>query len=72
MLSSIDAFRGRERDQALQRALGVTPHDINNQFRAVELSGDMLALRKFAEAVEAAVRGDNGGTLGLDWGPSEA
>jgi hypothetical protein len=29
-------------------------------------------LRHFAKAVEAAVRGDNGGALGLDWGPSEA
>jgi hypothetical protein len=72
MLSSIDTNRGREREQALQRALGVTTHDINNQFKGVEISDDVLALRQFAEAVEAAVRGNNGGALGLDWGPSEA
>jgi len=71
MLSSIDAFRGLEREQALQRALGVMAHDINNQFKGIELSDDVLALRKFAEAVESAVRGDNDGALGLNWGPDE-
>jgi hypothetical protein len=72
MLSSIDTHRGREREEALQRALGVTTHDINNQFKGVEISDDVLALRQFAEAVEAVVRGNNRGALGLDWGPSEA
>jgi hypothetical protein len=72
MLSSIDTNRGREREQALQRALGVTTHDINNQFKGVEISDDAPALRHFAEAVEAAVRGNNEGALGLDWGPSKA
>jgi zinc finger HIT domain-containing protein 3 len=67
LLSSIDALRGHEREQALQRALGVTASDISNQFRHVDLSEDMLALRQFAEAVEAAIRGDNKGALGLNW-----
>jgi hypothetical protein len=71
-LSSIDSFRGREREEALQRALGVTTHDINNQFKGVELSDDVLALRKFAEAVESAVRGDDEKALGLNWDPSES
>jgi hypothetical protein len=70
-LSSIDSFRGRGREEALQRALGVTVHDINNQFKGVELSDDVLALRKFAEAVESAVRGDDEKALGLNWDPSE-
>jgi len=72
MLSSIDRFRGREREEALQRALGVTAHDINSQFKGVELSDDVLGLRKFAEAVEAVVRGDNEVALGLNWDQSEA
>lgn len=71
-LSTIDTFRGREREEALQRALGVTAHDINHQFKGVGLDDDVLALRKFAEAVEAAVRGNNEMALGLNWGPSEA
>lgn len=72
MLSAIDTLRGRERDEALQRALGVTAHDIDNQFKGVELSDDVLALRRFAEAVEAAVRGGNEVALGLNWDQSEA
>jgi zinc finger HIT domain-containing protein 3 len=71
MLSSIDTLRGRERQQALERALGVTVHDINNQFKGGELSEEVLALRKFAEAVEAAVRGGDQGALGLNWDASE-
>lgn len=71
MLSSIDTFRGPEREQALQRALGVTAQDISNQFKGVELSEDVLAIRRFAEAVEAAVRGENEAALGLNWDPSE-
>ena len=71
-LSTIDTFRGREREEALQRALGVTARDINHQFEGVGLDDDVLALRKFAEAVEAAVRGNNEMALGLNWGPSEA
>jgi hypothetical protein len=71
-LSTIDTFRGREREEALQRALGVTAHDISNQFKGAELDDDVLALRKFAEAVEAVVRGNNGMALGLNWGTGEA
>ena len=50
----------------------MTAHDINNQFKEVELSDDVLGLRKFAEVVEAAVRGDNERALGLNWAQSEA
>jgi hypothetical protein len=46
--------------------------DINHQFKGIEISDDVLALQQFTEAVEAAVRGNNGGALDLDWGLSEA
>ena len=64
----MDKLRGPERDRALQRALGVTPLDIQAQARGhVELGDDVIALRELAEAVEAAVRGGEEGVLGLDW-----
>ncbi|KAF8971124.1 hypothetical protein BDZ97DRAFT_1901797 [Flammula alnicola] len=68
LLTSIDKLRGVEREQALQRALGVTAPEIDDQLRRPELSEDVLALRELAEAIEAAVRGANGSALGLNWG----
>ncbi|PPQ70284.1 hypothetical protein CVT24_000847 [Panaeolus cyanescens] len=67
-LTEIDKLRGQDREQALQRALGVTPADITGRVDGVQVGEDVLALRALAEAVEAAVRGDNKSTLGLDWG----
>jgi hypothetical protein len=46
----------------------MTASDINEQSKGhVELSEDVLAVRELSEAIEAAVRG-NDGALGLDWG----
>ncbi|KAF4620573.1 hypothetical protein D9613_000274 [Agrocybe pediades] len=68
LLTSIDKLRGPDREQALQRALGVTAPEIDDQLRPPELSQDVLALRELAEAIEAAVRGGNSDALGLNWG----
>ncbi|KAJ7762457.1 hypothetical protein B0H16DRAFT_1674096 [Mycena metata] len=68
LLTSIDKLRGPDREYALQRALGVTAPEISSTNTGAELSEDVLALRTLAEAVEAAVRGDREGALGLDWG----
>ncbi|TFK44232.1 hypothetical protein BDQ12DRAFT_640695 [Crucibulum laeve] len=68
LLTSIDKLRGPDREHTLQRALGLTAPEIDDQLKSVELSDDVIALRKLAEAVEAAVRGGNQTMLGLDWG----
>ncbi|KAF8160634.1 hypothetical protein B0H34DRAFT_344813 [Crassisporium funariophilum] len=68
LLTSIDRLRGPDREQALQRALGVTAPEIDDQLRPMELGEDVLALRTLAEAIEAAVRGENQSALGLNWG----
>jgi len=67
-LESIDKLRGPEREDALQRALGVTAPEIDDQLRPPQLSEDVLALRELAEAIEASVRGGNEAALGLNWG----
>lgn len=68
LLTSIDKLRGREREDALQRALGVDAKQLKNDLLGPqELSEDTRALRQLAEAVEAAVRGGREGVLGLDW-----
>jgi len=68
LLTSIDRLRGPERGQALQRALGITPPEIDDQLRPPVLSDDVLALRELAEAIETAVRGSDQSALGLNWG----
>ncbi|KAF9482247.1 hypothetical protein BDN70DRAFT_904849 [Pholiota conissans] len=68
LLTSIDKLRGYEREDALERALGVTAPDIDDQMRRSEPSEEVLALRALAEAIEAAVRGGNESALGLNWG----
>ncbi|KAJ7141136.1 hypothetical protein C8R44DRAFT_837498 [Mycena epipterygia] len=68
LLTSIDKLRGADREDALQRALGVTAPDITPAGGAGGLSDDVLALRALAEAIESAVRGGKEGALGLDWG----
>jgi len=68
LLTSIDRLRGPERDEALQRALGITAPEIDDQLGPPKLSDDVLALRELAEAIEAAVRGGDQSALGLNWG----
>lgn len=85
LLTSLDKLRGEAREEALQRALGVSssstssfalpsaisqpPHpNTRGTFNLTGVSEeDTQALRRLAEAVEAAVRGDKGDVLGLDW-----
>jgi len=68
LLASIDTLRGPDREDALQRALGVNVEQLRDPSGTPELGEDIIALRKLAEAVEAAVRGGKNGVLGLDWG----
>ncbi|KAF9451881.1 hypothetical protein P691DRAFT_756880 [Macrolepiota fuliginosa MF-IS2] len=68
LLTSVDKLRGIEREQALHKALGVTPPDIDGWRKSTEPSEDVLALRELAEVVEAAIRGGDESALGLDWG----
>ncbi|KAF7315938.1 Acid protease [Mycena indigotica] len=67
LLTQLDRLRGHEREDALQRALGVSAPDIRAQRGPEKLGDDVLALRALAEAVEGAVRGGKDGELGLDW-----
>jgi len=60
-------LRGAEREQALQRALGVSAGDLRD-FDVIRKGEDVMALRKLGEAVEACVRDARGdAALGLDW-----
>lgn len=75
IVRSIDKLRGREREDALERALGVTRpgQDVFLAGRGVlntneQSDEDIQALRQLAEAVEIAVRGSQHNGLGLDWG----
>ncbi|KDQ55713.1 hypothetical protein JAAARDRAFT_37133 [Jaapia argillacea MUCL 33604] len=74
LLRSIDSLRGADREDALQRALGVSNADDLVGGRKKEMSREEEeerdALRALAEAVEGAVRGGKEG-LGLDWGDGE-
>jgi zinc finger HIT domain-containing protein 3 len=73
VLRAVDGLRGAAREEALQRGLGVMPIDTRSRTEAAD-SGvqlfadeeDRNAFRALAEAVEHAVRGEQGG-LGLDW-----
>ncbi|VDB91300.1 unnamed protein product [Peniophora sp. CBMAI 1063] len=76
ILRSIEALRGLHREEAIQRGLGVAADDQTGRTRigdrpnddtAFVSADDKDALRQLAEAVEAVVRGGEGG-LGLDWG----
>ncbi|KAH6897660.1 hypothetical protein BKA70DRAFT_1261553 [Coprinopsis sp. MPI-PUGE-AT-0042] len=67
LLTTIDKLRGRDREEALQKALGVTVADVNGSSGPTELSEDVLALRELAEAIEGAVRGNDSAALGLNW-----
>ncbi|TCD66300.1 hypothetical protein EIP91_001546 [Steccherinum ochraceum] len=74
LLTALDKLRGESREDALQRALGVSDSATAAQrhWQDPALAGmteeDMQALRRLAETVEAAVRGGKEDVLGLDWG----
>lgn len=71
ILTSIDKLRGPDREDALQRALGVNVDQLKDPSGTKipsSQSEDVSALRQLAEAVEAAARGGKAGVLGLDWG----
>ncbi|KAI0688180.1 hypothetical protein BC835DRAFT_1285245 [Cytidiella melzeri] len=70
LLRSIDRLRGEDREEALQRALGVSPADLDGSSRrtGTYTEEDVVALRELAESVEAAVRGGKEDVLGLNWG----
>ena len=69
LLRNIDSLRGEDREEALERALGVHVPAIGTQPSiGSKLDDDTIALRALAEAVELAVRGDKSDALGLDWG----
>jgi len=87
LITSLDNVRGPARERELQRALGVNPTSTGpaqfrrNDGRSDPLSGvndeDLVALRRFAEAIEQAVRSPStkqsgpsntvSAILGLDW-----
>ena len=74
ILRSIDGLRGDDRQDALERALGVSSSDTKGPAQAglaglgAQSEEDVRALRDLAEAIEAAVRGGKQDALGLDWG----
>ena len=70
LLSSIDSLRGTEREEALQRTLGVSPaghHGGSGTDRLGIGEDDVEAVRQLSSAIEGAIRGDRAGTLGLDF-----
>lgn len=72
-LRSIDSLRGEDREDALQRALGISSADEHARNQPPNRPGrhqeeDVRAMRDLAEAIEAAVRGGKEDVLGLDWG----
>lgn len=60
-------MRGSEREEALQRALGIDSRLLKNVDAGTALDEDTRALRELAEAVEVAVRAGREDVLGLDW-----
>ena len=74
ILRAVDSLRGADREDALQRALGVSSSDVHGPAQAAlarlgaQSAEDVQALRVLAEAVEGAVRGGRHDALGLDWG----
>lgn len=64
LLRSIDSLRGREREAAVQRALGVSQADHQGDSTIGE--EDVEAMRRLSSAIEAAIRGDRPSALGLD------
>ena len=70
VLRSIDSLRGREREAALQRALGVSRVDLDGDSSITKLGigqENIEAMRRLSSAIEAAIRGERPGALGLDF-----
>jgi zinc finger HIT domain-containing protein 3 len=68
-LRSIDSLRGREREEALQCALGVSQSNHQGDSGTSKLGigeGDIEAMRQLSSAVGAAIRGDGHSALNLD------
>ena len=69
LLRSIDSLRGREREEALQSALGVsqTNHQGDSGTKKLGIGKeDIEAMRRLSSAIETAIRGDRPSALGLD------
>lgn len=71
LLRKLDQLRGTEREEALERLLGVTRDRAASHGQQVTLhaaeSEEVRALKQLAEAVERSVRGEITDALGLDW-----
>lgn len=69
ILRSIDSLRGREREVALQQALGVSQVDHRGDSGMNKLGiseKDIEAMRQLSYTIEAAIRGNRPSALGLD------
>ena len=69
LLQSIDSLRGREREEAIQCALGVSQTNNRgdpslNRLKIGE--DDIEAMRQLSSTIETAIRGDRPSALGLD------
>jgi zinc finger HIT domain-containing protein 3 len=76
LLRSIDRLRGSAREEAIQDCLGVSRSEVRNSDNVSRgrMGGEIIvgeeekeAMREFAEAIEGAVRGNRGDSLGLNW-----
>jgi len=69
LLRSVDSLRGREREDSLQRALGVSqanPQGASSTNKLGICQEDVEAMRWLSSAIDAAIRGDRPSALGLD------
>lgn len=69
LLRSIDSLRGGEREETLQRALGVSQANLQGASSTNKLGicqEDIEAMRRLSSAIDAAIRGDRPSALGLD------
>jgi hypothetical protein len=60
----VDKLRGTEREEALERLLGVSTGAVPD---VTETKENIKAMKELAEAIETCVRRDKVGALGLDW-----
>lgn len=69
LLRSVDSLRGREREETLQSALGVSQANDQGHSGANRLGigqENIEAMRQLSSAIEVAIRGDRPSALGLD------
>lgn len=69
LLHSIDSLRGREREEAIQCALGVSQENHRGDSGSSRLEigkGEIEAMRQLSSTVETVIRGDRPSVLGLD------